>query len=188
MKHFLLSLKCLLVGTFCFGQVHVNGYFRSNGTYVQPHERTYPNATKTDNYSYPGNYNPNTGNFTGGSNYGYTNNSGYSVYYQPLSHQDCVNALYYFKYQILKNRGAYNLFNIYGQPIGACSAIIGNSRTVTFLDGTPACVVTYPESNTKTYEVTMGNSTRTRHRPFIGLWVLGCAAVATLFIVVAAGS
>jgi len=29
-------------------------------TYVQPHQRTSPNSTRTDNYSYPGNFNPNT--------------------------------------------------------------------------------------------------------------------------------
>lgn len=40
-------------------QVHVKGYYRSNGTYVEPHERTRPNSTVVDNYSYPGNNNPN---------------------------------------------------------------------------------------------------------------------------------
>ena len=50
-------------------QVHVKGYYRSNGTHVQPHERTRPNYTVTDNYSYPGNYNPNDGRTTGGNNY-----------------------------------------------------------------------------------------------------------------------
>ena len=32
--------------------VHVNGYYRSNGTYVAPHYRTAPNSFKYDNYSY----------------------------------------------------------------------------------------------------------------------------------------
>lgn len=45
-----ISVKC---------QVHVRGYYRSNGTYVAPHERTRPNSTIIDNYSYPGNLNPN---------------------------------------------------------------------------------------------------------------------------------
>jgi len=30
--------------------VHVNGYYRSNGTYVQPHIRPTPNSVKWDNY------------------------------------------------------------------------------------------------------------------------------------------
>ena len=39
----------------------VQGYFRSNGTYVAPHVRTSPNATRLDNYSTQGNYNPYSG-------------------------------------------------------------------------------------------------------------------------------
>ena len=58
-----------------FGQVHVRGYYRSNGTYVQPHERTRPNSTVTDNYSYPGNYNPNITTTTPTPNYNIGNSS-----------------------------------------------------------------------------------------------------------------
>lgn len=67
MKRFLLLLILCFFIIKSFAQVHVRGYYRSNGTYVQPHERTRPNHTITDNYSYPGNYNPNTGRITGGS-------------------------------------------------------------------------------------------------------------------------
>jgi hypothetical protein len=41
--------------------VHVNGYTKSNGTYVAPHERSAPNDTKSDNWSHKGNTNPFTG-------------------------------------------------------------------------------------------------------------------------------
>lgn len=41
--------------------VHVRGYYRSNGTYVQPHTRTAPNNSTYDNYSTKGNTNPYTG-------------------------------------------------------------------------------------------------------------------------------
>ena len=41
--------------------VHVNGYYRSNGTYVQPYFRTAPNSTNRDNFSTKGNVNPYTG-------------------------------------------------------------------------------------------------------------------------------
>jgi hypothetical protein len=34
--------------------VSVKGYYRSNGTYVQPYVRSSPNALKYDNYSYKG--------------------------------------------------------------------------------------------------------------------------------------
>jgi len=35
--------------------VYVNGYYRNNGTYVQPYHRTSPNNTIYDNYSVIGN-------------------------------------------------------------------------------------------------------------------------------------
>jgi hypothetical protein len=40
---------------------YVHGYTRSNGTYVQPHERTAPDHTNLNNYSTQGNVNPYTG-------------------------------------------------------------------------------------------------------------------------------
>lgn len=49
--------------TYLFAQsdVFVNGYSTKNGTYVQPHFRTAPNASMFDNYSTKGNFNPYTG-------------------------------------------------------------------------------------------------------------------------------
>jgi hypothetical protein len=38
----------------------VEGYYRRDGTYVQPHQRTNPD----NNYGFPGNVNPNTGRTT----------------------------------------------------------------------------------------------------------------------------
>ena len=70
MKKLLLFLLLFFCSFISIAQVHVRGYYRKNGTYVQPHERTRPNHTVTDNYSHPGNYNPNTGKVTGGSRIG----------------------------------------------------------------------------------------------------------------------
>ena len=67
MKRLLLFSLLFTSSLLTLAQVHVRGYYRRNGTYVQPHERTRPNYTITDNYSYPGNYNPNKGRITGGS-------------------------------------------------------------------------------------------------------------------------
>ena len=53
---------------------HVRGYTRRDGTYVQPYERTPADGNPYNNYSYPGNYNPNTGGITGGSQSTYLNN------------------------------------------------------------------------------------------------------------------
>jgi len=46
---------------FCFAVEHVNGYYKKDGTYVQPHYRSSPNSMTWDNYSTKGNTNPFTG-------------------------------------------------------------------------------------------------------------------------------
>ncbi len=61
MKNFLFLISFLFFSAVSFAQVSVRGYYRSSGTYVQPHQRTYPNATRNDNYSTIGNTNPYTG-------------------------------------------------------------------------------------------------------------------------------
>ncbi len=61
MKNSLFLIAFLFFSVLSFAQVSVCGYYRSNGTYVQPHQRTYPNATRNDNYSTIGNINPHTG-------------------------------------------------------------------------------------------------------------------------------
>lgn len=43
------------------GIERVSGYFRSNGTYVEPYHRTRANSTEADNWSTKGNLNPFTG-------------------------------------------------------------------------------------------------------------------------------
>ena len=63
----LVGLTLLLSMGLALAQTRVDGYFRRDGTYVQPHYRTAPDSNPYNNYSYPGNYNPNTGRITGGS-------------------------------------------------------------------------------------------------------------------------
>lgn len=41
--------------------VYVDGYYRSNGTYVEPHHRSSSNKNTFDNWSTQGNTNPYTG-------------------------------------------------------------------------------------------------------------------------------
>jgi len=38
----------------------VRGYYSGDGIYVQPYYRTNPDGNPYNNYSFPGNYNPNT--------------------------------------------------------------------------------------------------------------------------------
>lgn len=51
----------MCISSFAMAAVHVKGYFKSNGTYVQPHYRSSPNGTALDNFSTKGNINPYTG-------------------------------------------------------------------------------------------------------------------------------
>jgi hypothetical protein len=55
----------LIVGAQAEAQVNVNGYTKSNGTYVQPHVRTKPDGNPYNNYSSPGGsvYRNNSGSY-----------------------------------------------------------------------------------------------------------------------------
>jgi|TARA_B100001964_G_C13749145_1_gene386650 hypothetical protein len=57
MKNILLLLILLLLVPLVIfaGDVYVKGYYRSNGTYVQPHYRSAPDGNPYNNYSFPGN-------------------------------------------------------------------------------------------------------------------------------------
>lgn len=84
MKKLLLAvLAVALMCSVAFAE-HVRGYTRSNGTYVQSYERSSPNSTVRDNYSYKGNTNPYTG--TVGTNY--YRNSPSSEYYGTSSNSN----------------------------------------------------------------------------------------------------
>ena len=63
----LLSVLVAIALQTVSAQVQVRGYYRKDGTYVRPHVRTYPDGNPYNNYSFPGNYNPNTGQITPGN-------------------------------------------------------------------------------------------------------------------------
>lgn len=69
-----LSLA-LISGNVFAGRVE--GYYRSNGTYVAPHYRSNSNSTVTDNYSFKGNINP----YTGREGHNYYRSNPTSPYY-----------------------------------------------------------------------------------------------------------
>jgi hypothetical protein len=60
----LLFILLFLMGSIqsSFAFVYVNGYVRSNGTYVAPHYRSDPDGNSYNNFSTKGNVNPFTGN------------------------------------------------------------------------------------------------------------------------------
>lgn len=64
MKKLISLLVILMTISASVGQAYagyVRGYYRKNGTYVQPYYRSNSNSLKSDNYSSWGNYNPYTG-------------------------------------------------------------------------------------------------------------------------------
>lgn len=66
MKTILRGLLLTTIGAvLAFGSAladtAVKGYYKKDGTYVQPHQRSDPNSSKTDNWSTKGNTNPYTG-------------------------------------------------------------------------------------------------------------------------------
>lgn len=61
MKRVLVFLVIVLFASTALAQVFVPGYQRRDGTYVQPHYRSNPDSTPTNNYNFKGNTNPYTG-------------------------------------------------------------------------------------------------------------------------------
>jgi len=70
---FFAVLFTIIIGSFflishnAVADVWVNGYYRSNGTYVSGHYRSSPDGDPYNNWSFPGNTNPYTGETAGGS-------------------------------------------------------------------------------------------------------------------------
>lgn len=62
---FVMLMVVILASDVVAGSV--KGYYRRDGTYVQPHQRTAPDGNPYNNYSSPGNFNPNTGQITPGN-------------------------------------------------------------------------------------------------------------------------
>lgn len=58
-KIFLIIL--LFASSAAFADTYVQGYTKSNGTYVEGHYRSSPDQYRSNNYSSEGNHNPYTG-------------------------------------------------------------------------------------------------------------------------------
>jgi len=67
MKYLILVTLFVLSYLISSAQVYVEGYYRKNGTYVEPHYRSSPDKNPYNNYSYPGNVNPYTGKVATGN-------------------------------------------------------------------------------------------------------------------------
>ena len=60
MKIIFTTIALLFLSFSASASCWVNGYYKSNGTYVQGYFKSCPNNTVYDNYSYRGNINPYT--------------------------------------------------------------------------------------------------------------------------------
>lgn len=60
MRYFIIILT-VFFGLQAMSDVYVEGYYRKNGTYVQPHYRSNADSNPWNNYSTQGNTNPYTG-------------------------------------------------------------------------------------------------------------------------------
>lgn len=61
MRLLMAAVALVGLGSTSRADEYVNGYYRNNGTYVAPYERTQPNNSLFDNYSSKPNVNPYTG-------------------------------------------------------------------------------------------------------------------------------
>ena len=95
-------MSLIAIGSTVAAQTWVNGYCKSNGTYVSGHYRTSPDNSPYNNYSYPGNYNPNTGRITTGNTSTYLRN-----YYGS-------SPSYGNSYSSPSNYGSYYIYPWYG--------------------------------------------------------------------------
>jgi len=91
---FFLSTVLMLTTCFSFADTYVHGYTRSNGTYVQPHYRSSPDNTVSNNWSTQGNLNPHTGAYgtrrdTGSNPFGHSQgDTSRSLYEQTQNNSD----------------------------------------------------------------------------------------------------
>lgn len=76
MRTSIATFALLLFAGAAYAQVHVDGYYRKDGRYVQPYVRSAPDRNPYNNYSYPGNTNPYTGKQATGNPNAYLNNYG----------------------------------------------------------------------------------------------------------------
>ena len=66
-KALLVTAVSIAVCSSAWADEYVDGYYRADGTYVQPYWRSDPDGNPYNNYSFPGNLNPYTGTIAPGN-------------------------------------------------------------------------------------------------------------------------
>ena len=97
-KRFLIAAVFLVMTGFGLdavaGDVYVNGYYKSNGTYVQPHFRSAPDGNLNNNWSTRGNVNPYTGKLGTRNSFGNNLGSGFGSNSRGLFDQPSSGGLF----------------------------------------------------------------------------------------------
>lgn len=163
MKRFILLIAVLFIVLNSWAQVHVRGYYRKDGTYVQPHYRSSPDGNPYNNYSYPGNYNPYTGRIAPGNPYTYLYNyylrgssygySGVNASTQKACSETEFNELLSFNYSALTSNESYNLVNQYSNKLGFAYFVDDHRYNIYDLNGNQVCYVIYKKRNHRKYNV-----------------------------------
>ena len=112
---FVLAVFCLFATSHTCLAGHVNGYYRKDGAYVHSYERSDPNGTVRDNYSYKGNINP----YTGAVGTDYYRHSPTSEYYQPEVSSPIIVPTYY-----RQPESVYQVFPASGASDGSFNSLI----------------------------------------------------------------
>ncbi|GGA81753.1 SH3 domain-containing protein [Puia dinghuensis] len=136
MKPLLILLLCNLLGITGFSQVHVNGYYRKDGTYVQSHYRSSPDGNPYNNYSYPGNVNPYTGKVAPGNTDTYLYH-----YYNRNSYSNTPSS--YYPTTTYPASGLYSPTNTYGAYLNTTEATVSAEKlNVRFGPGSSSLIIT----------------------------------------------
>lgn len=154
MKRFILLIICLSITYISISQVRVNGYYRKNGTYVQPHYRSSPDGNPYNNYSFPGNFNPYTGEFAKGNPDTYLSKY-YKIYstYTPERYSNYVRNLCGTNYSGLEFSKSYSTKNYDNQIIGYVIPIDTKNSFAIFDDSKNQIGVVRLSNNRKRFTV-----------------------------------
>ena len=148
-------------------RVRVRGYYRKDGTYVRPHYRTAPDRNPYNNYSYPGNYNPNTGKITTGDPQKYLER----YYNRSSSRTSSVSFETWLKNLDSRTQAGYDV-KVQGYYRKDGTYVKPHTRSVP--DGNPYNNYSYPGNyNPNTGKITPGNPSKPQEVVSSGSFTVG---------------
>lgn len=103
------------IPAFALAYVSVDGYYRSNGTYVEPHVRSEPNGIRYDNYGYDGGdfYNDSYGSSNYGSDWNTPSWNTDPNYYEGENLYESNQVDTYDSYNTYDYESSYNSYDSY---------------------------------------------------------------------------